>query len=197
MGDRGRNGGQRRAPVAVGPGQPQAVAPGAPGSPASAAAFVSPRREETNGHDGMDTPPDAIPRIQPAEPVPTYLEPPGTVAVAGESDDEPSVPDEARARIVNDVASDAPVDAGPETVLHVRFEDGAGPDRLVRAMETVKVLLRDRPGGTRVVIHVPTPGGGEALPMELRWGVAYDAELLAEIRRHLGDGLVDLRLATA
>jgi hypothetical protein len=64
-------------------------------------------------------------------------------------------------------------------------------------METVKQLLRDRPGGTRVVIHVPTPGGGRALPMELRWGVAYDAELLAEVRRQLGDGLVELKLATA
>ncbi len=40
----------------------------------------------------------------------------------------------------------------------------------------------------------PVPGGA-ALPMELRWGVAYDAELLAEVRRRLGDELVDLRLA--
>jgi hypothetical protein len=30
--------------------------------------------------------------------------------------------------------------------------------------------------------------------MELRRGVAYDTELLAEVRRQLGDGLVDLRL---
>ena len=109
--------------------------------------------------------------------------------------DEPSVPDEARARIVEDVASDDAVDAGPASVLHVRFERAAAPDRLVRAMETVKQLLRDRPGATRVVIHVPTPSGGAALPMELRWGVAYDAELLAEVRRTLGEGVVDLRLA--
>jgi hypothetical protein len=167
--------------------------------PVAGATFVSPRRQDvpTNGHDGSDTPPDAIPRIQPAEPVPTYLEPPGTIAVTDEIDDEPPVPDEARARIVSDVAADAPVDAGPQAVLHVSFEDGAGPDRLVRAMETVKLLLRDRPGGTRVVIHVPTPGGGGPLPMELRWGVAYDAELLAEVRRQLGEGLVELKLATA
>ena len=39
--------------------------------------------------------------------------------------------------------------------------------------------------------------GGEALPMELRRGVAYDAELLAEVHRRLGDGLVELRLAQA
>ena len=105
---------------------------------------------------------------------------------AGSNDDgpdEPAVPDEARARIVGDATADAPVAAGPGAVLHVRFEGGAGPDRLIRAMETVKLLLRDRPGGTRVVLHVPAAGGGEALPMELRWGVAYDAELLAEVRR--------------
>jgi hypothetical protein len=189
MGDRGRNGGARRGPVAVGPGLAPVAAP--------AGVFVSPRREATNGHDGSDAPPESIPRIEPAEPVPTYVEPPGAVAIADEPDDEPPVPDEARARIVGDVGSDAPLAAGPESVLHVRFEDGAGPDRLVRAMETVKLLLRDRPGGTRVVIHVPTPGGGGALPMELRWGVAYDAELLAEVRRQLGDGLVELKLATA
>jgi hypothetical protein len=33
--------------------------------------------------------------------------------------------------------------------------------------------------------------------MELRRGVAYDAELLAEVQRRLGDGLVELRLAQA
>jgi hypothetical protein len=63
-------------------------------------------------------------------------------------------------------------------------------------MQTFKSVLRDRPGATRVVIHVPAPGDGAAtLPMELRSGVAYDAELLAEVRRRLGDGLIDLRLA--
>jgi hypothetical protein len=137
-----------------------------------------------------------MPRIQPAEPVGTYLEParaPGDDDTGHELHDEPSVPDEARRRIVADATADAPVAAGPEAILHVRFERAAAPDRLVGAMEAVKALLRDRPGGTKVVIHVPAPGGS-ALPMELRWGVAYDAELLAEVRRRLGDGLVDLRL---
>jgi hypothetical protein len=143
-----------------------------------------------------------MPRIQPPEPVATYLESPAAAAATGAPDgdelhEEPAVPDEARARIVAAAAADAPVDAGPEAVLHVRFEGAAGSDRLVTAMETVKVVLRDRPGATRVVIHVPTTGGGEALPMELRWGVAYDTELLAEVRRRLGDGLVDLRLVSA
>ncbi len=108
------------------------------------------------------------------------------------------MPDEARARIVADGDSRrAPVRPARDTVLHVRFEGGAAPDRLVSAMEQFKALLRDRPGATRVVIHVPAPGGGTALPMELRRGVAYDAELLAEVRRRLGEGSVDLRLASA
>jgi len=72
----------------------------------------------------------------------------------------------------------------------------AGPDRLVSAMEAFKLLLRDRPGATRVVLHVPAGGGGAALPMELRAGVAYDAELLSEVRRRLGEGLVDLQLGS-
>jgi hypothetical protein len=148
---------------------------------------------------GPPTPSDrvaSLPPIQPAEPVSTYVE--GPVAAGDPADDrdvEPSVPDEARSRIVAAVSVDDPVSAGPETVLHVRFAGAAAPDRLVSAMEAVKALLRDRPGGTRVVIHVPAPGGGTPLPMELRRGVAYDAELLAEVRRRLGEGLVDLQLA--
>jgi hypothetical protein len=62
-------------------------------------------------------------------------------------------------------------------------------------MEAFKGLLRDRPGSTRVVLHVPGPSLGSTLPMELRHGVAYDSELLAEVRRRLGDGVVDLTLA--
>jgi DNA polymerase-3 subunit alpha len=202
-GDRGgRNGPARRVavPVPVGvaglAGMPVPVGSGS--DPVVPTVLVSPRRSPEEGVGG---PPEALPRIVPTEPVPTYLEPPATGVAAAASDgaehdhDEPSVPDEARARIVDAAASDDAVDAGPASVLHVRFERAAAPDRLVRAMETVKQLLRDRPGATRVVIHVPTPSGGAALPMELRWGVAYDAELLAEVRRTLGDGVVDLRLA--
>jgi hypothetical protein len=64
-------------------------------------------------------------------------------------------------------------------------------------MEAFKALLRDRPGSTRVVIHLPAAGTGPALPMELRRGVAYDSELVAEVRRRLGEGLVELSLASA
>jgi hypothetical protein len=115
--------------------------------------------------------------------------------LADDHDESPSVPDEARARIVADATAHDPVDAGPQTVLHVRFAGTAATDRVVGAMETFKAVMRDRPGETRVVIHVPVPGGGSSLPMELRRGVAYDAELLAEVRRHFGDGLVDLQLS--
>jgi hypothetical protein len=199
-GDRsGRNGSFRRTPVAVGPGAAAPVAVGAgagaggsQGGGPPPGAFVSPRRDEGSGG-----PPDELPHIAPPEPVPTYLAAAG--AIPGPIEDvpeEPPVPDEARARIVGDATDDVPVSAGPGAVLHVRFERNAGPDRLVRAMETVKLLLRDRPGGTRVVLHVPASSGGQALPMELRWGVAYDAELLAEVRRQLGDGLVDMHLAS-
>jgi hypothetical protein len=185
-----------RPMVAVGPGQTAPVEAGVgpgvgvsstgPGAPAIP--YVSPRR----GSTVTDAPATAtLPPIAPAEPVSTYPD----IAGAGASldtDDEPPVPDEARSRIVADATAETPTDAGPGTILHVRFAGNAPSDRVVGAMEAFKTVMRDRPGGTRVVIHVPGPGGGE---MELRRGVAYDAEMLAEVRRRLGDGLVDLRLS--
>jgi len=186
--------------VAVGPGPetPGGAAgpmPGTQGQPA--APYVSPRRASgtaTSSEPDASAAVSTLPPIAPAEPVSTYPEMPG-VETGPEHDDEPAVPDEARARIVADATADDPVDAGPQTVLHVRFAGSAAPDRVVGAMETFRAVLRDRPGATRVVIHVPAPAGGDPLPMELRRGVAYDAELLAEVRRRLGDGLIDLRLA--
>jgi hypothetical protein len=77
----------------------------------------------------------------------------------------------------------------------VRFSSSAGTERLVGAMEAFKGLIRERPGPTRIVLHLPAGSGGGSLPMELSRGVAYDAELLAELGRRLGDGLVELRLA--
>jgi hypothetical protein len=111
------------------------------------------------------------------------------------ADDEPALPEEARSRAALAAASStAPVEIGdPGDVLHVRFA-GAPAQRLVLAMEAFRQVARERPGETRVIVHVPAPGG-QALPMELRTGVAYDAELLAEIRRRLGDGVVQLSVA--
>jgi DNA polymerase-3 subunit alpha len=127
----------------------------------------------------------SLPSIAPAEPIATHAE----------ADDEPALPDEARSRAAVEAGtSTAPVEIGdPGDVLHVRF-GGAPAFRLVLAMETFRQLARERPGETRVVVHVPAPGG-QALPMELRSGVAYDAELLAEIRRRLGEGVVQLSVA--
>jgi len=94
------------------------------------------------------------------------------------------------------VAADAPTsptDAPSGGILHVRFAGSAGHDRVIGAMEAFRSLLHDRPGATKVVIHLPS-GGGDGLPLELRTGVAYDAELLAEVRRRLGEGVVALQL---
>jgi len=114
-------------------------------------------------------------------------------ASADDQDEEPALPEEEQARVAIEAAAPtSPLAAGTGRVLNVRF-GGAAPDRLVAAMETFRQVIREHPGETRVVLHIPA-AGGSALPMELR-PVAYDAELLAEIKRRLdGDG-VELNLA--
>ncbi len=136
----------------------------------------------------------AGPVALPPEPVPTYSEPPGLAGAGGaDSPEEPPLPDEAGSRAVAAAqAPSRPLEASPGAVLNVRFARAAGTDRVVSAMHAFKSVLRDRPGATRVVVHVPAPGGS-ALPMELR-GVAYDAELVAEVRRRVGEGVIDLQL---
>ena len=135
-----------------------------------------------------------LPRIAPAEPVATYAEIPGDPELV-DHDVEPALPDEARSRAAAEAsASTEPVEAASVgSVLHVRF-GGAPATQLVGAMETFRQLARERPGDTRVVVHVPVQGGS-ALPMELRNGVAYDADLLAEVRRRLGEAVVQLSVA--
>ena len=135
-----------------------------------------------------------LPRIAPAEPVATYADAPGDPDLV-DHDIEPALPDEARSRAAAEAsATTDPIEAAAiGSVLHVRF-GGAPATQLVSAMETFRQLARERPGDTRVVVHVPAQGGS-ALPMELRNGVAYDAELLAEVRRRLGDALVQLSVA--
>jgi hypothetical protein len=135
-----------------------------------------------------------LPRIAPAEPVSTYDEPP-EVTAGDNRDTEPALPDEARARATADAtAPTVPLEAAPiGSVLHVRF--GTVPAaQLVGAMEAIRGLIRERPGETRVVVHVPAVGGG-VLPMELRTGIAYDADLLVEVQRRLGQGIVQLSVA--
>ena len=152
--------------------------------------YVSPLRA-----DAVAVP--ALPSIAPAEPVPTYpaAGPSDAAGIPGsERDDEPALPDEARSRAVAAAtAATTPLEfGGADHVVHVRF-GGAPADQLVRAMETFRQLIRERPGATRVVVHVPAPGGS-ALPMELKQTVAYDADLLAEVQRRLGEGVATISL---
>jgi hypothetical protein len=112
------------------------------------------------------------------------------VTAVAEPDDEPPLPQEAEARAAADAAAPtAPIEAGPGQVLNIRFGSGAGRDQVVQAMQAFKQVISERPGETRVVLHLPG-----ALPLGLR-PVAYDAELLAEIQRRIGNDLVDLSLA--
>jgi hypothetical protein len=138
-------------------------------------------------------PATTLPRIAPAEPVATYAEAPGSPAP--DHDIEPALPDEARSRVAAEAASQtAPVEAIlPGSALHVRF--GSAPAaQVVDAFKVITQLVRERPGDTEVVVHVPAPGG-RPQPMPLPRRVAYDAELLAEVRRRLGESLVQLSVA--
>jgi hypothetical protein len=65
-------------------------------------------------------------------------------------------------------------------------------ERVVEAFGVLRELFAGHPGDTPVVLHVPA-GGGREQPMQLRAGVAYDAELLGEVERRVG-GLVRLEL---
>ena len=164
----------------------------APSVPRPSVGYVSPLRA-----DAVSAPSSvaALPPIAPAEPIPAH-EPaedlgPGP---AHDHDDSPSLPDEARRQVVAEAAAaTAPMEsANVGQILHVRF-GGAPTDQLVRAMETFRQLVRERPGEPRVVVHIPAPGGS-ALPMELKQAVAYDADLLAEVQRRLGTGIASATL---
>jgi hypothetical protein len=110
--------------------------------------------------------------------------------------EEPPLPDEARAVAARaSTAPTAPLEAPASGILNVRFTRGADTARIVLAMEELRAMLKERPGATRVVFHLPGPGSS-TLPMEVRSGVAYDAELLADVQRRLGEGLVRLELST-
>ena len=84
------------------------------------------------------------------------------------------------------------VEAHPGGLLHVRFAM-LPPEHLPGVFETLRDILRARPGGTPVVLDLPV-GEGRVEPMELRRRVAYDAELVAEIQRRLPVGSVSLEL---
>jgi hypothetical protein len=115
--------------------------------------------------------------------------------VAAPDLDAPPLPEEARPQAVASAAGPTrPVEAGPAGRLHVHFGVGIGPDVLQPAMATVRDILRGHPGGTRVIVHLPQGAGRAALPMELRSGVAYDAELVADVGRRLRPEICTLEL---
>jgi hypothetical protein len=114
-------------------------------------------------------------------------------AVAGEHADQPALPEEARAQVrAEELAPTLPVEASPGQALQIRFR-AAPPDELVGAFEQLKALIQDHPGETTVVLRLPA-GQNREQRMQLRTGVAYDAELLAALRRRIGDQLLDLTL---
>jgi hypothetical protein len=124
---------------------------------------------------------------------PVAVAAPDLVQAIDPGSDEPPWPDEAArqaARVAQ--APTIPVEAGPSQALHVRF--GSAPqEQLVQAFEILRDVLAERPGDTPVVLHIPA-GGGREQQMQLRSGVAYDAELVGEIGRRVG-GVAELRVA--
>jgi hypothetical protein len=110
-----------------------------------------------------------------------------------ERDDEPPLPDEMHAGVIEAaVAPTVAVEALPGQVLHLRFGDAPSED-IVAAFGELRSIIKARPGQTPVVLHIPV-GPGRTQEMRLGVGIAYDAELLAEVRRSLG-GLLRLELA--
>jgi hypothetical protein len=109
--------------------------------------------------------------------------------------EEPPLPEEAQAAAARSTtAPTEPLEPPESSILNVRFTRGAETARIVLAMEELRAVFKERPGATRVVFHLPGEKGA-TLPMEVRHGVAYDAELLSEVRRRLGDGLVRLEVS--
>ena len=110
--------------------------------------------------------------------------------------DEPPFPAEAWLPVARSAVSQtSSAVARGDQALHVRFVSGA-PDALAAAFEALKLVLREHPGDTAVVVDLPAARGA-AQAMPLRSGVAYDSELLAAIERRLGAGLVRVELQPA
>ena len=184
----------RREPVAVGPGLPE-VARVSPLRTGAAASADPAARDRATGHGTGSGFSSGLPQIEPAEPIGGGGPSDSSESDAQDRDREPALPDEARATAAAAaVEPTRPLDVtGRDHVLHVWF-GGAPPDRIVHAMEGFRQLVRERPGDTAIVVHVPGPGG-EPLPMPLRQSVAYDADLLAEVKRQFGAGVTRLDLA--
>jgi DNA polymerase-3 subunit alpha len=152
--------------------------------------------------DSSGAPPMAASPVAPtsaattAPPPPMSSAPtPDDLATFAPDREEPPLPDEAQAAATRvSTAPTEPREAPESSVLNVRFTRGAETGRIVLAMEELRAVFKERPGATRVVFHLPAEKGA-TLPMEVRGGVAYDTELLSEVRRRLGEGLVRLEVS--
>ena len=115
--------------------------------------------------------------------------PAASVATAlPDTDEEPPLPDEAVERLVaEEQAATLPTEASAGRVLNVRFT-ASDQEAVVAAFKTLREIIHERPGDTSVVLHIPA-GPGRSQRMELRVGVAYDAELVAGIKRRVGDAI--------
>jgi hypothetical protein len=163
-------------------------------------AGIAPVRRVADGGPIGDRSPVAV--VAPAaplgqaatEPLPDDLpEPDSLASLAEDGSEEPPLPEEAGAAVTRAAGtSTVPLEAGPGQVLHIRF--GAAPDdRIVAVFTELRTLIRERPGITPVVLHIPA-GSGRTREMRLGSGIAYDADLLAETERRFG-GLLRLELA--
>jgi hypothetical protein len=119
-----------------------------------------------------------------------------TASPPSPEDDEPPFPEEAIAVIaVAEQEATVPREASAGQVLHVRFR-GTDQEAVVGAFRELRGIIHERPGETSVVLHIPA-GSGRIQRMELRVGIAYDAELAVLVERRVGPGMVELKLAEA
>ena len=116
-------------------------------------------------------------------------------ASAPPADDEPPWPIEAEQSLVREANRPTqPLDARPGQTLHVHFH-GAEPDRIVPAFESLRVILRSRPGDTPVVLHIPNGNIARNSRCTCAQRLPTMPELVALVRRSVGSDVVDLRLA--
>ncbi len=122
-------------------------------------------------------------------------EPAGLAELAPDLDEPPLPPEVLEREAAAAHAPTDPVAARAGQVLHVAFRAASG-EAITAAFEVLRDVLHEHPGETVVVVHIPAGRGGEQA-MQLRLGVAYDAELLADVQRRLGPASVRLELEPA
>jgi len=206
-------GGGTRLPVAVPidakagpPAAPRIAVPVTPSVPpvVRTIALVSPLRdggvlgrlEVIVSGPGSSSSPRVFPIIRSGDPgsiEPGSIEPDSLQGLGPDDHEEPALPDEASAVVARMARQPTvPVEAAPGQTLHIRFRHAPGDD-VVRGFGELRAVIQERPGETPVVLHIPS-GPGREQQMQLRIGVAYDTDFVAEVQRRLGEGLVQLHL---